>query len=63
MRFDLPGCNFEFRIVLVTTSKYRSIRVCHPSKCSMCSLPRSMHAGNRNRIAACCNRLRHRYNR
>jgi hypothetical protein len=48
---------------LVTTSKYRSIRVCHPLKCSMCSLPRSMHAGYRNRIAACCNRLRHRYNR
>jgi len=63
LRFDLPGCNFEIRIVLVTTSKYRSIRVCHPSKCSMCSLPRSMHARYRNRIAACCNRLRHRYNR
>jgi len=63
LRFDLPCRNFKIRIVLVTTSKYRSIRVCHPSKCSRCSLHRSIHAGYRNRIAACCNRLRHRCNR
>ena len=63
LRFDLPCRNFKIRIVLVTTSKYRSIRACHPSKCSRCSLHRSMPAGYRNRIAACCNRLRHRCNR